>query len=80
MNQVLRDAVRPIRADEWPKAKELRLLALKDPAAPIAFLETYEQAATEPDSFWQERAKGRPAGRGRGSSWLRAKTGPGAAQ
>ncbi|MFD8741698.1 GNAT family N-acetyltransferase [Streptomyces sp. NPDC059616] len=62
MNQVLRDAVRPIRADEWPKAKELRLLALKDPAAPIAFLETYEQAATEPDSFWQERAKGAAGG------------------
>ncbi|MFF8423449.1 GNAT family N-acetyltransferase [Streptomyces sp. NPDC015680] len=62
MNQVLRDAVRPIRADEWPKAKELRLLALKDPAAPIAFLETFEQAATEPDSFWQERAKGAAGG------------------
>ncbi|MEV2251622.1 GNAT family N-acetyltransferase [Streptomyces sp. NPDC050147] len=56
MNEVSRDTVRPIRADEWVKAKELRLLALKDPAAPIAFLDTYEQAAAEPDSFWQKRA------------------------
>ncbi|MFE7268814.1 GNAT family N-acetyltransferase [Streptomyces sp. NPDC057592] len=62
MNQVVRGAVRPIRADEWPEAKELRLLALRDPAAPIAFLETYEQAAAEPDSFWQDRAKGAASG------------------
>lgn len=57
MNHVSRHAVRPIRADEWPAAKELRLAALKDPVAPIAFLETYEQAAAKPDSFWQKRAK-----------------------
>ncbi|MFD0548382.1 GNAT family N-acetyltransferase [Streptomyces rectiviolaceus] len=57
MNQVSRDAVRPVRADEWPAVKELRLLALRDPAAPIAFLETYENAAAEPDSFWQGRTK-----------------------
>ncbi|UWE10538.1 GNAT family N-acetyltransferase [Actinacidiphila bryophytorum] len=61
MNQPWRDAVRPIRADEWPQVKELRLAALQDPAAPIAFLETYEQAAAEPDSFWQDRA-GRASG------------------
>ncbi|MWA15642.1 GNAT family N-acetyltransferase [Streptomyces sp. BA2] len=57
MNQVSRVAVRPIRADEWPEVKELRLLSLQDPVAPIAFLETYEKAAAEPDTFWQERAK-----------------------
>ncbi|MEU5888201.1 GNAT family N-acetyltransferase [Streptomyces sp. NPDC047461] len=50
--------VRPIRADEWPAVKELRLVALQDPAAPVAFLETYEKALTHPDSFWQERAVG----------------------
>ncbi|MFD3580066.1 GNAT family N-acetyltransferase [Streptomyces sp. NPDC058644] len=58
MNQDSRAAVRPIRADEWPKVKELRLAALQDPSASIAFLETYEKAAAEPDSFWQGRAKG----------------------
>ncbi|MFF4271274.1 GNAT family N-acetyltransferase [Streptomyces sp. NPDC001536] len=50
--------VRPIRADEWPAVKELRLVALQDPAAPVAFLETYEKALSHPDSFWQERAAG----------------------
>ncbi|WP_330289211.1 GNAT family N-acetyltransferase [Streptomyces sp. NBC_00576] len=47
--------VRSVRADEWRAAKGLRLAALRDPAAPIAFLETYEEAEARPDSFWQER-------------------------
>ncbi|MBB1246684.1 hypothetical protein GL263_24485 [Streptomyces durbertensis] len=38
-------AIRPVRPEEWPQVKELRLAALRDPAAPIAFLETYEEAA-----------------------------------
>ncbi|WP_020122906.1 GNAT family N-acetyltransferase [Streptomyces canus] len=51
--------IRSVRADEWPAAKELRLVALQDPVAPLAFLETYEEAAARPDSFWRERtAKG----------------------
>ncbi|MGW2522475.1 GNAT family N-acetyltransferase [Streptomyces sp. NPDC001617] len=50
--------VRSIHADEWPEAKALRLVALRDPVAHLAFLETYEQAAAHPDSFWQERAVG----------------------
>ncbi|MFH0176207.1 GNAT family N-acetyltransferase [Streptomyces cacaoi] len=54
--------VRAVRADEWVSVKELRLLALRDPVAPIAFLETYEAAAARPDSFWQERAAGAAEG------------------
>ncbi|PWI16495.1 GNAT family N-acetyltransferase [Streptomyces sp. Act143] len=50
--------VRPIRADEWPAVKALRLRSLKDPAAPVAFLDTHEAASARPDSFWQERAAG----------------------
>ncbi|MFE7778948.1 GNAT family N-acetyltransferase [Streptomyces sp. NPDC057445] len=50
--------IRALRADEWAKAREIRLAALQDPAAPVAFLETYEQAAARPDSFWQARALG----------------------
>jgi len=50
--------VRSIRRDEWPRAKALRLAALRDPVAHLAFLETYEQAEAHPDSFWQERAAG----------------------
>ncbi|MDF3300299.1 GNAT family N-acetyltransferase [Streptomyces tropicalis] len=48
--------VRAVRAEEWPAVKALRLLALRDPVAHLAFLETYDQAAAEPDSFWQGRA------------------------
>ncbi|GAQ74184.1 GNAT family N-acetyltransferase [Streptomyces turgidiscabies] len=50
--------VRSVRADEWRAAKELRLAALRDPVAHLAFLETYEQAVSRPDSFWQERVQG----------------------
>lgn len=48
--------MRSVRADEWPQVRQLRLDALKDPAAPVAFLESYEDAAAKPDVFWQERA------------------------
>ncbi|MER6956481.1 GNAT family N-acetyltransferase [Streptomyces sp. NPDC000618] len=56
--------IRSIRADEWAAAKELRLIALRDPVAHLAFLETYETAAARPDSFWQERAVGAAEGAG----------------
>ncbi|MFJ4480660.1 GNAT family N-acetyltransferase [Streptomyces xanthochromogenes] len=48
--------IRPVRADEWRKVKELRLASLADPAAPVAFLDTLESASAQPDEFWQERA------------------------
>ncbi|MZD04930.1 GNAT family N-acetyltransferase [Streptomyces sp. SID5785] len=50
--------IRPVRGEEWRAVRELRLAALKDGAAPIAFLETYEQALERPDGFWQDRARG----------------------
>lgn len=57
--------IRPVRAEDWPRVKELRLDALRDEVAHLAFLETYEQAAAEPDAFWQGRtdrsAEGRDA-------------------
>ncbi|MFE9817774.1 GNAT family N-acetyltransferase [Streptomyces sp. NPDC005773] len=57
--------IRPVRADEWRAARELRLAALQDPVAPVAFLETYEQAAERSDDFWRERtARGSEAGDG----------------
>lgn len=49
--------VRAVRADEWARAKDLRLEALRDPAAPVAYLETYEDAIGRPDSFWRERTE-----------------------
>jgi len=54
--------IRSIRADEWPAAKALRLVALGDPVAHLAFMETYEEAVARPDSFWQERAEGAAKG------------------
>ncbi|MFF9770417.1 GNAT family N-acetyltransferase [Streptomyces sp. NPDC053086] len=48
--------VRAIRPEEWERVKQLRLDALRDPVAHLAFLEVYEEAAAQPDSFWQDRA------------------------
>ncbi|MFF4168940.1 GNAT family N-acetyltransferase [Streptomyces sp. NPDC001744] len=49
--------IRDIRADEWEKAREIRLAALRDPVAHLAFLDTYGAAVERPDSFWRERAE-----------------------
>lgn len=56
--------IRSVRADDWQKVRELRLLALRDPAAPVAFLESYENAAAKPDAFWRDRAEGAAAADG----------------
>ncbi|KIF04546.1 acetyltransferase [Streptomyces sp. RSD-27] len=62
MEQQKQHVIRVVRADEWEKVKELRLDALRDPVASLAFLETYEQAAAKPDAFWQDRAAGAAEG------------------
>lgn len=49
--------VRRVRSEEWPLARALRLEALADPAAPVAFLETREAAASRPDAFWRTRVR-----------------------
>ncbi|MFD0532163.1 hypothetical protein ACFQ1I_45425 [Kitasatospora arboriphila] len=48
--------IRAVTVEDWQRVKELRLDALRDPVAGIAFLETYDNAVTKPDGFWQERA------------------------
>lgn len=48
-------AVRPVRAGEWAAVRELRLTALRDPVARLAYLETHEEAVGRPDSYWRER-------------------------
>lgn len=50
--------IRQVVVDDWPAVKELRLAALRDPVAPIAFVETYEQALAQPDEFWKNRTAG----------------------
>lgn len=59
----IRHVIRAVRGDEWEKVKELRIAALHDPAAPVAFLETVEQAEAQPDEFWQGRTEGASQGR-----------------
>jgi len=49
--------IRRIRPDEGPRVRALRLEALADPVASIAFLETTEQALARPDAEWAERAE-----------------------
>lgn len=56
MNVHERYEIRAITADEWPQVKELRLAALADPVAHLAFLETSEEAQARPEAFWKDRA------------------------
>ncbi|CAL9465405.1 hypothetical protein SUDANB58_02731 [Streptomyces sp. enrichment culture] len=55
-------AVRAIRADEWAAVKAMRLTALRDPLAHLAFLDTYERAVVRPESYWRERTAGAAEG------------------
>jgi GNAT superfamily N-acetyltransferase len=47
-----------MHAHEWRQVKALRLLALSDEVAPMAFLDSYAEASTRPDEFWQDRTRG----------------------
>ncbi len=50
--------VRRVGAEEWQRVRELRLDALQDPDAAIAFLDTHDNALQRPAAFWQERTVG----------------------
>ncbi|MCP9944374.1 GNAT family N-acetyltransferase [Streptomyces somaliensis] len=50
-------SIRPVQAGEWREVRALRLDALRDPAAPLAFLDTYEAAVVRPESYWWERTE-----------------------
>ncbi|MEV7599470.1 GNAT family N-acetyltransferase [Kitasatospora sp. NPDC089797] len=54
--------IRRVRADEWEQGKAIRLDALRDPVAHLAFLDTYESAAARADEFWRERTAGAAGG------------------
>lgn len=54
--------IRRIRLAEWREVRDLRIRAVSDPAAPIAFLATPEQERTRDDAFWQSRAAGAALG------------------
>lgn len=55
-------AVRRVRAGEGERVRELRLRAVSDPAASIAFLSTYEQDVARDQAFWDDRAAGGAGG------------------
>jgi GNAT superfamily N-acetyltransferase len=55
--------IRPVRAEEWEQVRRLRLTALQDPVAHLAFMDTYERAVAQPDAHWQERTAGAAEGR-----------------
>lgn len=48
--------IRAVLAGEWQQLRELRLAGLSDPAASVAFNETYENAVRQSDEFWRRRA------------------------
>lgn len=48
--------IRTVRADDWTKLKDLRLAALDDSVARVAFVDTYENSSAQPDDFWRARA------------------------
>lgn len=49
--------VRPVRPGEWRSLRELRLAALADPVAIVAFGQTYAQALEQSDDVWRRQAR-----------------------
>ncbi len=54
--------IRRVTADDWQRVRDLGLAALRDPDTAVAFLDTYETAASQPDELWRRRAAGSAAG------------------
>ena len=57
-------SVRRVRPEDWRRVRALRLEALRDPMAPVAFLESVETARARPDTDWQSRAADAAVGDG----------------
>ncbi|MFI7277507.1 GNAT family N-acetyltransferase [Streptomyces sp. NPDC049879] len=51
--------VRRTSRDDWRQLRELRLTALSDPVASVAFYEPYEEALELTQGEWERRAVGR---------------------
>lgn len=48
-------AVRRVRLHEWREVRDLRIRAVSDPAASLAFLSTREETLAHDDGFWRSR-------------------------
>ncbi|QKJ19488.1 GNAT family N-acetyltransferase [Microbacterium hominis] len=55
-------AVRRVRLHEWEQVRALRVEAVGDPDAAIAFLSTREDELARDEAFWRERAAGAALG------------------
>ncbi|WP_404819408.1 GNAT family N-acetyltransferase [Streptomyces marincola] len=51
--------IRQTRREDWQLLRDLRLAALKDPVAPVAFFEPYDEALALTRGDWERRASGR---------------------
>lgn len=54
--------VRRVRLHEWARVRDLRLEAVADPAAAIAFLTTSAEEAGRDEAFWRQRTAGAALG------------------
>lgn len=54
--------VRRVREDDWARLRALRLEALRDPVAHLAFLEDLDEALARPDAFWRDRTRSAASG------------------
>lgn len=54
--------IRPVVAEDWELLRELRLAALADPVAAVAFNDSFDEAAARSDEFWRRRAAQRAQG------------------
>ncbi|WP_328467427.1 GNAT family N-acetyltransferase [Streptomyces sp. NBC_00448] len=50
--------IRPVLPAEWRQSRELRLAALQDELAPVAFARTYAEEAAMTEDRWRQRASG----------------------
>ncbi|AKG43628.1 N-acetyltransferase family protein [Streptomyces xiamenensis] len=50
--------IRRTRREDWARLRELRLAALRDPLAGVAFYQTHEAALEIPREEWERRAAG----------------------
>jgi GNAT superfamily N-acetyltransferase len=50
--------IRQTRREDWERLRELRLAALQDPVASVAFYEPYEEALRLTRGDWERRAAG----------------------
>ena len=54
--------VRRVRLHEWREVRDLRIDAVSDPDAAVAFLATLDEELARDDDFWRERAAGAALG------------------